>query len=103
MSTLLDPSDYFNAWYGKGAPQNYSRWYNKDFQDLVQQIDRELMRQNARRWCGRRRTFWSRIRRCSPTPGKNQRRLVYLREGHNPTNYFGLYDVVRCDTIWLDK
>ena len=21
VSTLLDPSDYFNAWYAKGAPQ----------------------------------------------------------------------------------
>src|SRR5215813_3137234 len=35
VSTLIDPSDYFNAWYGKDAPQNYSRWYNKEFQDLV--------------------------------------------------------------------
>src|SRR3984893_14299686 len=24
VSTLLDPSDYFNAWYGKDGPQNYS-------------------------------------------------------------------------------
>ena len=24
-------------------------------------------------------------------------------KGHNPYNYFGLYDVVRCDTMWLDK
>jgi len=24
-------------------------------------------------------------------------------KGHNPTNYFGVYDVVRCDTVWLDK
>ena len=22
VSTLLDPFDYFNAWYGKGSPQN---------------------------------------------------------------------------------
>ena len=26
VSTLLDPSDYFNAWYGKDGPQNYSFW-----------------------------------------------------------------------------
>ena len=25
VSTLLDPSDYFNAWYKKDGPQNYSR------------------------------------------------------------------------------
>jgi ABC-type oligopeptide transport system substrate-binding subunit len=24
VSALLDPSDYFNAWYGKDGPQNYS-------------------------------------------------------------------------------
>jgi peptide/nickel transport system substrate-binding protein len=24
VSTLLDPSDYFNAWHGKDGPQNYS-------------------------------------------------------------------------------
>jgi peptide/nickel transport system substrate-binding protein len=24
-------------------------------------------------------------------------------KGHNPKNYFGIYDVVRFDTVWLDK
>jgi ABC-type oligopeptide transport system substrate-binding subunit len=24
-------------------------------------------------------------------------------KGHNPYNYFGIYDVVRWDTVWLDK
>src|SRR6185295_4749328 len=42
VSTLLDPSDYFNAWYGKDGPQNYSFWDNKDFQALAAQIDREV-------------------------------------------------------------
>ena len=23
--------------------------------------------------------------------------------GHNPYEYFGVYDVVRQDTVWLDK
>ena len=31
VSTLLDPSDYFNAWYRTGGPQNYSAWDNKKF------------------------------------------------------------------------
>src|SRR5581483_9510634 len=31
VSTLLDPSDYFNAWYRTGAPQNYSFWHNEEF------------------------------------------------------------------------
>src|SRR6185312_15869190 len=42
VSTLLDPSDYFNAWYGKDGPQNYSSWNNKAFQGLADQIDHEL-------------------------------------------------------------
>ena len=42
VSTLLDPSDYFNAWYGKDGPQNYSQWDNKEFQTLAAQIDTEI-------------------------------------------------------------
>jgi peptide/nickel transport system substrate-binding protein len=40
VSTLLDPSDYFHAWYSKDGPQNYSQWQNPAFQALVPQIDR---------------------------------------------------------------
>lgn len=40
VSTLLDPSDYFHAWYGKDGPQNYGQWSNQEFQELVNQIDR---------------------------------------------------------------
>ena len=35
VSTLLDPSDYFNAWYKKDGPQNYSFWDNKKFNDAA--------------------------------------------------------------------
>ena len=42
VSTLLDPSDYFNAWYRSGGPQNYSFWSNAKFDALADQIDREV-------------------------------------------------------------
>ena len=42
VSTLLDPSDYFNAWYRTGGPQNYSFWDNPKFNALVDQIDAEV-------------------------------------------------------------
>ena len=42
VSTLLDPSDYFNAWYSKDGPQNYSFWDNPKFNALLPQIDREV-------------------------------------------------------------
>ena len=42
VSTLLDPSDYFNAWYRTGGPQNYSQWSSKEFDALLDQIDSEV-------------------------------------------------------------
>src|SRR5216684_6629891 len=42
VSTLIDPSDYFRSWYSKDGPQNYSKWSNKDFEEILPLIDREL-------------------------------------------------------------
>ena len=42
ISTLLDPSDYFNAWYKTDGPQNHSFWSNPKFDALLGQIDREV-------------------------------------------------------------
>ena len=43
VSTLLDPSDYFNAWYKKDGPQNYSAsGTTTKFNALLPQIDSEV-------------------------------------------------------------
>jgi peptide/nickel transport system substrate-binding protein len=104
VSTLLDPSDYFNAWYRTGGPQNYSFWDNEKFNALVDQIDREV--DPAKRSALVRQTeaimeenppvlpvAWEKI---------NDVWYNYVK-GHNPYDYFGIYDVVREDTFWLDK
>ena len=104
VSTLLDPSDYFNAWYRTGGPQNYSFWDNPKFNALVDQIDREV--DPAKRVALVRQTeaimeedppvlpvAWEQI---------NDVWYNYVK-GHNPYDYFGIYDVVREDTFWLDK
>ena len=104
VSTLLDPSDYFNAWYGKDGPQNYSSWDNRDFQELAQQIDREV--DPAKRMALIRKAeeimeadppvlpmTWEKI---------NDVWYSYVK-GHDPREYFGVYDVTRLDTVWLDK
>ena len=41
-SVLIDPSDYFRAWYSKDGPQNFSQWHNPACEALLSQIDREL-------------------------------------------------------------
>jgi ABC-type transport system substrate-binding protein len=104
VSTLLDPSDYFNAWYKKDGPQNYSGWSNDEFNQLVPQIDSEV--DPAKRLALIRKAedileqevpvfpvCWEKI---------NDVWYNYVK-GHNPKDYFGIYDVVRMDTMWLDK
>ncbi|HVY42744.1 MAG TPA: ABC transporter substrate-binding protein [Hyphomicrobiaceae bacterium] len=104
VSTLLDPSDYFNAWYRKDGPQNYSSWDNAEFNALMPQIDQEV--DPAKRLAVIRKAeaimeqdppvlpiAWEKI---------NDGWYNYVK-GHVPYEYFGIYDVVRMDTMWLDK
>ena len=87
-----------------GGPQNYSFWDNQKFNDLTDQIDREV--DPAKRLALVRQTeaimeedppvlpvAWEKI---------NDVWYNYVK-GHNPYDYFGVYDVVREDTFWLDK
>ena len=104
VSSLLDPSDYFNAWYRDGGPQNYSNWNNPKFAELLPKIDTEI--DAAKRIALVREAeaimeadvpmfpiCWEKI---------NDGWYNYVK-GHNPKDYFGIYDVVRMDTMWLDK
>jgi peptide/nickel transport system substrate-binding protein len=104
VSTLLDPSDYFNAWYGKDGPQNYSFWDNKEFQALSYQIDREV---NAGKRLALIRQAEAIVEQDPPLLPISWEKIndVWYNyvKGHNPYEYFGLYDVVRLDTVWLDK
>ena len=102
VSTLMDPSDYFSAWYGKDGPQNYSGWTNPAFHDLARQIERELDE-------SRRKTL---IRRAEDILEQDPPLIPVAYEqiydawsnrvrGQNPTKFFGIYDVVRWDTVWM--
>jgi ABC-type transport system substrate-binding protein len=104
VSTLLDPSDYFNAWYRTNGPQNYSFWSNEQFDKLVDQIDVEVD-------TGKRMAL---IRQAEDIMEQDPPFVPVAWEyildawynyvkGHNPKDYFGIYDVVRFDTFWLDK
>jgi ABC-type transport system substrate-binding protein len=104
VSTLLDPSDYFNAWYRTGGPQNYSNWSEPRFDALVPQIDTEVDVEKRQ----------ALIRQAEAIMEENPPLLPVAWEqivdgywnhvkGHNPKDYFGIYDVVRFDTFWLDK
>jgi peptide/nickel transport system substrate-binding protein len=104
VSTLLDPSDYFNAWYGKDGPQNYSFWDNKEFQALTAQIDREVDVEKRQDLVRQAEAIMEQDPPLLPIAWEKINDIWYnYVKGHNPYEYFGVYDVVRLDTVWLDK
>ncbi len=104
VSTLLDPSDYFNAWYGKDGPQNYSFWDNKEFQALTPQIDREVDAEKRQDLIRQAEAIMEQDPPLLPISWEKINDIWYnYVKGHDPRDYFGVYDVVRLDTVWLDK
>jgi peptide/nickel transport system substrate-binding protein len=104
VSTLLDPSDYFNAWYRTDGPQNYSFWNNEKFNGLVDQIDREVDAKKRLALVRQTEDIMEQDPPVLPVAWEQINDVWYnYVKGHNPANYFGIYDVVREDTFWLDK
>jgi peptide/nickel transport system substrate-binding protein len=104
VSTLLDPSDYFNAWYRTGGPQNYGFWNNEKFNALVDQIDREVDPTKRLQLVRQTEPIMEEDPPVLPVAWEQINDVWYSYvKGHNPADYFGIYDVVRFDTFWLDK
>ena len=104
VSALLDPADYFNAWYGKGGPQNYSLWSNQEFQALSAQIDREIDAEKRQDLIRRAEATMEQDPPLLPVAWERIHELWYSYvKGRNPQDSFGIYDTVRHDTLWLDK
>ena len=104
VSTLLDPSDYFNAWYSPGGPQNYSNWDVPKFNELVPKIDSEVDPKKRLDYIRQAEAIMEENPPLLPMSWEkiNDGWYNYVK-GHNPKDYFGIYDVVRMDTMWLDK
>jgi peptide/nickel transport system substrate-binding protein len=104
VSTLLDPSDYFNAWYKKGGPQNYGFWDNDKFNALLPQIDTEVDPAKRLALVRQAEAIMEQDPPVLPVSWEKINDVWYnYVKGHNPAEYFGIYDVVRMDTFWLDK
>jgi ABC-type transport system substrate-binding protein len=104
VSTLIDPSDYFNAWYRTGGPQNYSFWDEGKFNALTDQIDREVDAEKRLDLVRQAETIMEQNPPVLPVAWEQLNDVWYSAvKGLDPANYFGCYDVVRQDTVWLDK
>lgn len=104
VSTLLDPSDYFNAWYKKDGPQNYGFWNNAKFDALLPQIDTEVDTAKRLALIREAEKIMEQDPPVLPVSWEKINDVWYnYVKGHRPADYFGIYDVVRFDTFWLDK
>jgi peptide/nickel transport system substrate-binding protein len=102
VSTLMDPSDIFSAWYGKEGPQNYSRWTNAAFHDLAHQIERELDDNKRKAMVRKAEDILEQDPPLIPVSYEQIYDAWYNKvKGQNPSTYFGIYDVVRWDQVWL--
>jgi peptide/nickel transport system substrate-binding protein len=104
VSTLLDPSDYFNAWYKKDGPQNYGFWNNEAFNALLPGIDTEVDPAKRLALIRKAEDIMDQDPPVLPVSWEKINDVWYdYVKGHNPKEYFGIYDCVRFDTFWLDK
>jgi len=102
VSSLMDPSDIFSAWYGKDGPQNYSRWTNPAFHDLAAQIERELDDSKRKSMVRKAEDILENDPPLIPVAYEQIYDAWYNKvHGQNPSTYFGIYDVVRWDNVWL--
>jgi len=102
VSTLMDPSDYFSAWYGKDGPQNYSGWTNEQFHSLAKQIERELDENKRKTMVRQAEDILEQDPPLIPVAYEQIYDAWYNRvHGQNPSKYFGIYDVVRWDQVWM--
>ena len=104
VSTLLDPSDYFRAWYGPEGPQNHAHWNNPKFAELLLKIDREVDATKRLAVIREAEALMENDPPLLPISWEkiNDTWYNYVK-GIRPHEYFGLYDVNRYDIAWLDK
>jgi peptide/nickel transport system substrate-binding protein len=102
VSSLMDPSDYFTAWYGANGPQNYSGWNNEQFQALAKQIERELDDTKRKAMVRKAEDIMEQDPPLIPISYEQIYDAYYNKvKGQNPSTFFGIYDVVRWDNVWL--
>ena len=83
---------------------HYSFWSNAAFDKLTDQIDVETDPAKRKALIRQAEEVMESSPPLLPIAWENIMDAWYKYvKGHNPKDYFGIYDVVRFDTVWLDK
>jgi len=102
VSSLMDPSDYFTAWYGKDGPQNYGGWTNEQFHTIARNLERELDAGKRKAMVRQAEAILEQDPPLIPVAYEQIYDAWYNKvHGQNPSTYFGIYDVVRWDQVWV--
>jgi ABC-type transport system substrate-binding protein len=102
VSSLMDPSDMFSAWYGKNGPQNYGGWTNEQFHGLAAQIEKELDPKKRTAMVRQAEDILEKDPPLIPICYEQIYDAWYNKvHGQNPSTYFGIYDVCRWDQVWV--
>jgi len=99
VSTLMDPSDIFSAWYGQGRRRTTRAGRTRPSTTIANQVERELDDNKRRMLVRKAEDILENDRRSSGVVRADLRRLEQQGEGQNPSTYFGIYDVVRWDNV----
>ncbi len=103
-TAMADPAAYLPDWYGSSGKQNFSRWKNEEFDDLMVELAREL---DPERRVALVRQSMDLIEQEIPVI-----EVGYSLSSHAWYPYVkdvpardqaGNYNVWRWDTVWLDK
>jgi ABC-type transport system substrate-binding protein len=102
VSSLMDPSDMFSAWYGKNGPQNYGGWTNEQFHGLAAQIEKELDPKKRTAMVRQAEDILEKDPPLIPICYEQIYDAWYNKvHGQNPSTFFGIYDVCRWDPVWV--
>ena len=101
VSTLMDPSDYLHApGTARTARRTTRGWTNPASTTSPARSSASSTTTSARPWSARPRTSSRATRRCIPVAYEQIYDAWYNKvHGQNPSTYFGIYDVVRWDTV----
>src|SRR5206468_659533 len=82
--------------------QNYSRWTNPAFHDIASQVERELDDNRRKALVHKAEDILEQDPPLIPVSYEQIYDAWYNKvHGQNPSTYFGIYDVVRWDQVWL--
>lgn len=100
---INDPSDYWGQWFKTNGPQNYAKYSNPKFDDLLAKIDRELDQEKRKSLAREAEDLLDQEAPMFMHGWDNVPRIWRKYVKGVDMNVVGSYICLRYDTLWMDK